>query len=84
MAKNDRRGDVKQLISLGKEEGHLPYEEVGSILPREAVSSEQIDELITFGDLDLDLIEPESVAERDSTTQRKRSVVGLSGRGAPD
>ena len=68
MAKNDRRGDVKQLISLGKEEGHLPYEEVGSILPREAVSSDQIDELITFGDLDLDLIEPETVAERESTT----------------
>ena len=66
MAKKDRRGEVKQLISLGKEEGHLPYEEVRSILPREAVSSEQIDELITFGDLDLDLIEPESVAERDS------------------
>jgi RNA polymerase primary sigma factor len=66
MAKKDRRGEVRQLISLGKEEGHLPYEEVGSILPREAVSSEQIDELITFGDLDMDLIEPESVAERDS------------------
>ena len=66
MAKKDRRGEVKQLISLGKEEGHLPYEEVRSILPREAVSSEQIDELITFGDLDLDLIEPENVAERES------------------
>ena len=66
MAKKDRRGEVKQLISLGKEEGHLPYEEVRSILPREAVSSEQIDELITFGDLDLDLIEPENVAERNS------------------
>ena len=59
MVKKDRRGEVKQLISLGKEEGHLPYEEVRSILPREAVSSEQIDELITFSDLDLDLIEPE-------------------------
>ena len=68
MAKKDRRGEVKQLISLGKEEGHLPYEEVRSILPREAVSSEQIDELITFGDLDLDLIEPESVSERTSVT----------------
>ena len=66
MAKKDRRGEVKQLVSLDKEEGHLPYEEVRSILPREAVSSEQIDELITLGDLDLDLIEPESVAERDS------------------
>ena len=68
MAKKDRRGEVKQLISLGKEEGHLPYEEVRSILPREAVSSEQIDELITFGDLDLDLIEPESTSERASVT----------------
>ncbi len=66
MAKKDRRGEVKQLISLGKAEGHLPYEEVRSILPREAVSSEQIDELITFGDLDLDLIEPENVSERTS------------------
>lgn len=66
MAKKDRRGEVKQLISLGKEDGHLPYEEVRSILPRETVSSEQIDELITLGDLDLDLIEPENVSERDS------------------
>ena len=68
MVKKDRRGEVKQLISLGKEEGHLPYEEVRSILPREAVSSDQIDELITFSDLDLDLIEPESVSERASDT----------------
>jgi RNA polymerase primary sigma factor len=57
MAKNDRRVEVKQLISLGKGKGYLPYEEVHDALPPGVVSPEQLDELITLGDLDIDLME---------------------------
>jgi RNA polymerase primary sigma factor len=57
MAKNDRRAEVKQLISLGKGKGYLPYEEVHDALPPGVVSPEQLDELITLGDLDIDLME---------------------------
>ena len=30
---NDKRAEVKQLISLGKEKGYLTYEEVTHVLP---------------------------------------------------
>src|SRR5215831_9616412 len=60
MAKNDKRVEVKQLISLGKEKGYLTYEEVHDVLPPDVVSPEHIDALMTLGDLDIDLVDPES------------------------
>src|SRR5262252_2987512 len=63
MAKNDKRVEVKQLISLGKEKGYLTYEEVHYVLPPDVVSPEHIDALMTLGDLDIDLVDPESPPE---------------------
>ena len=63
MAKNDKRAEVKQLISLGKEKGYLTYEEVHDVLPPDVVSPEHIDALMTLGDLDIDLVDPESPPE---------------------
>ena len=63
MAKNDKRVEVKQLISLGKEKGYLTYEEVHDVLPPDVVSPEHIDALMTLGDLDIDLVDPESPPE---------------------
>src|SRR5215475_9853552 len=60
MAKNDKRAEVKQLISLGKEKGYLTYEDVHDVLPPDVVSPEHIDALMTLGDLDIDLVDPES------------------------
>src|SRR5437764_3220442 len=60
MAKNDKRAEVKQLISLGKEKGYLTYEEVHDVLPPDVVSPDHIDALMTLGDLDIDLVDPES------------------------
>ena len=40
MAKNDKRREVRQLISLGREKGYLTYEEVNDILPPDVVSPE--------------------------------------------
>ena len=63
MAKNDKRVEVKQLISLGKEKGYLTYEEVHDVLPPGVVSPEHIDALMTLGDLDIDLVDPESPSD---------------------
>src|SRR5207247_3667878 len=63
MAKNDKRAEVKQLISMGKEKGYLTYEEVHDVLPPDVVSPEHIDALMTLGDLDIDLVDPESPPE---------------------
>ena len=48
MAKNDKRAEVKQLISLGKEKGYLTYEEVHDVLPPDVVSPEHMDALLTL------------------------------------
>jgi RNA polymerase primary sigma factor len=63
MAKSDKRAEVNHLISLGKEKGYLTYEEVHDVLPSEVVSPEHIDALMTLGDLDIDLVDPESPPE---------------------
>jgi len=63
MAKNEKRAEVKQLISLGKEKGYLTYEEVHGVLPPDVVSPEHIDALMTLGDLDIDLVDSESPPE---------------------
>src|SRR5712691_7380448 len=60
MAKNDKRVEVKQLISLGKEKGYHTYEEVHDRLPPGVVSPAHIDALMTRGDLDIALVDPES------------------------
>ena len=46
MAKNDKRTEVRQLISLGREKGYPTYEEVNDVLPPDVVSPEQIDDLM--------------------------------------
>jgi RNA polymerase primary sigma factor len=64
MAKNDKRREVSQLISLGREKGYLTYEEVNDILPPDVVSPEQIDDLmLLFGELDIELINADSPTE---------------------
>ena len=63
MAKSNKRAEVNHLISLGKEKGYLTYEEVHDVLPSDGVSPEHIDALMTLGDLDIDLVDPESSPE---------------------
>ena len=65
MAKHDKRTEVKQLISQGKEKGYLTYKEVNDILPPDMVSSEQLDDLmLLFGELDIELISAEGPSRR--------------------
>ena len=58
MAKEELLGEVKKLISRGKEKGYLTYEELNSTLPADMVSSEQLSNLMTiFGEMDIEIID---------------------------
>ncbi len=47
-----------ELISKGKEQGYLTYEQISEVLPQEMMSPEQIDEtLMWFDDLDIEVVE---------------------------
>ncbi|HET8579618.1 MAG TPA: RNA polymerase sigma factor RpoD [Nitrospiraceae bacterium] len=58
MPKEQLLGEVKKLISLGKEKGFLTYEELNSTLPAEMVSSEQLGNLMAmFGEMDIEIVD---------------------------
>ncbi|MFA5500785.1 MAG: sigma-70 family RNA polymerase sigma factor, partial [Candidatus Omnitrophota bacterium] len=52
--------ELSELIALGKEKGHLTFEEVNNILPVDIVSSEEIDEILSvLGDENIKLVDTE-------------------------
>src|SRR3989338_8022121 len=52
--------ELSELIALGKEKGHLTFEEVNNILPVNIVSSEEIDDILSIlGDENIKLVETE-------------------------
>src|SRR5438034_450010 len=58
MAKEELLGEVKKLISRGKEKGYLTYEELNSTLPADLMSSEQLSNLMTiFGEMDIEIVD---------------------------
>jgi RNA polymerase primary sigma factor len=82
MAKHDKRTEVKQLISQGKEKGYLTYKEVNDILPPDMVSSEQLDDLmLLFGELDIELISADGPSRRPSVRQDDGLAAEFAGEG---
>jgi RNA polymerase primary sigma factor len=82
MAKHDKRTEVKQLISQGKEKGYLTYKEVNDILPPDMVSSEQLDDLmLLFGELDIELISAEGPSRRTAVRQEDGLAAEYAGEG---
>jgi RNA polymerase primary sigma factor len=58
MAKSTKVEDLKQLISKGKKQGYLTYEELNDALPEGAIAPDQIDEMImVFDELDIEVID---------------------------
>lgn len=58
--KKKRRKELVELIALGKEKGHLTFEEVNNILPIDIVSSEEIDEILgVLGEENIKLVDSE-------------------------
>ena len=61
-----RPKEISDLIALGKEKGHLTFEEVNNLLPDEIVSSEEIDEILSIlGDENIRLVESEEDAAKE-------------------
>jgi RNA polymerase primary sigma factor len=58
MAKPELLGEVKKLISIGKEKGFLTYDELNNTLPAEVVSSEQFGSIMMmFGEMDIEIVD---------------------------
>jgi RNA polymerase primary sigma factor len=58
MPKEELLGEVKKLISIGKEKGYLTYDELNNTLPAEMVSSDQIGNLMSmFGEMDIEIVD---------------------------
>ncbi len=58
MPKQELLGEVKKLISIGKEKGFLTYDELNNTLPAEVVSSEQFGSIMTmFGEMDIEIVD---------------------------
>ncbi|MCX5667470.1 MAG: hypothetical protein NTY34_04065, partial [Candidatus Omnitrophica bacterium] len=59
--------ELSELIALGKEKGHLTFEEVNNILPIEIVSSEEIDEILSvLGEENIKLVDTEEEAQKET------------------
>ncbi len=58
MPKQELLGEVKKLITIGKEKGFLTYDELNSTLPAEVVSSDQFGSIMAmFGEMDIEIVE---------------------------
>ena len=73
-----RSKELTELIALGKEKGHLTFEEVNNILPDDIVSSEEIDEILgILGDENIKLVDSKedlSKAEPEEDAGEKKEV----------
>ena len=84
MPKQELLGEVKKLISLGKEKGFLTYDDLNSTLPAEVVSSEQFSSIMTmFGEMDIEIVESadaeraQKPAESEDTIEDSEDADGI-------
>ena len=79
--------ELSELIALGKEKGHLTFEEVNNILPVDIVSSEEIDEILSIlGDENIKLIDTEEEASEKAAgeeAEEKKVEVAAASEEAP-
>ena len=74
MPKQELLGEVKKLITIGKEKGFLTYDELNSTLPAEVVSSDQFGSIMAmFGEMDIEIIE---ASDGDRPRKRSEGEVG--------
>jgi len=66
-----RAREISELIALGKEKGHLTFEEVNNILPVDIVSSEEIDEILgILGDENIKLVDSEEDTVKEAVEEK--------------
>lgn len=68
---------LDKLIALGKEKGHLTFEEVNNLLPEEITSSEEIDEIFAILDKEkIEIIDAEEEKElKDQAAEEEKEEV---------
>jgi len=59
---------LEDLIDLGKEKGHLTYEEINRYLPDDATSDDMEDLFAELEELDIDILDEKELAEGDKET----------------
>ncbi len=71
------KGQVKKLISRGKEKGYLTYDDLNNALPPEMVSSDQLTNLMaTFGEMDIDVIDAAEAERNQKIAEGEEGVEG--------
>ncbi|MBW1742340.1 MAG: RNA polymerase sigma factor RpoD [Deltaproteobacteria bacterium] len=74
MASKAKVDNLKQLITKGKKQGYLTYEELNDALPEGRVSSDQIDKMImVFDELDIDVIDGSKIKVFEPEIEKKIS-----------
>jgi len=64
--------DLKELITKGKKQGYLTYEELNNALPEGDVSAEQIDEMMmVFDELDIEIVDGKKITVLDKKLEKK-------------
>jgi len=62
---------VEKLIHLGRDKGHLTYDEVNALLPDEVVSSDEIDEILTIlGNEKIEIVD--AVEEKEPAAEEEK------------
>ncbi len=70
--KKTRLKGLTELIALGKEKGHLTFEEVNNILPVDIVSSDEIDEILgILGDENIKLVDSEEELTKEAVEEER-------------
>jgi len=65
---------LRELISKGKQQGYLTYDEINETLPDDLLTSEQMDEtLMIFDDLDIEVLSEEK-AKADSAVEKVKAA----------
>ncbi len=70
LGKKKKIKGLTELIALGKEKGHLTFEEVNNILPVDIVSSEEIDEILgILGEENIKLVDNEEELTKEASEE---------------
>ena len=78
MSIEEKYGEIRQLIIIGKEKGYVLYDEVNEVLPAELTSSDELDDLfITLGSAGIEVVDSEhKYREEKLVTLRRDSSEG--------
>jgi RNA polymerase primary sigma factor len=72
MPKKSDVQDLKQLVTKGKKQGYLTYEELNNALPDGDVSAEQIDEMMmVFDELGIRIVDAKKLKVREEKVKKK-------------